>query len=136
LRSAARLGRRCAYRGRARPSGPHCHSHHVGPPRQNVLPSETSQFLRYFGGVALRHFFRRSRISVSNSTSRDGFGGSAGLAVSVFCNCASPRIARNSTAAMIRKLMTIVRKLPHASTAPCFFASANDGAVPLDDNPM
>ena len=73
---------------------------------------------------------------MSNSTSRVGFGGSTGFAASVFCNVAKPRIARNSTKAMIRKLITIVRKLPQANTAPCFFASANESAVTLDDNQM
>ena len=45
-----------------------------------------------------------------------------------------PRKARNSTNAMMRKLMTMVRKLPHASTAPCFFASARFIAVTLDES--
>ena len=32
------------------------------------------------------------------------------------------------------KLMTMVRKFPHASTAPCFFASASVSAVTLLDS--
>ena len=43
---------------------------------------------------------------------------------------------RNSTAAMMMKLMTAVMKLPHARMAPCFLASANVPAVTFDDSGM
>ena len=41
---------------------------------------------------------------------------------------------RNRTAAMIRKLTVTCRKLPQASTAPCFLASAKAGAVTFEDS--
>ena len=75
--------------------------------------------------------FSASRISVSSSTSFDGFGGAAS---SFFCSRVIARMTRNSTQAMIRKLMTMVRKLPYASTAPCFFASTSESAVTFDDS--
>ena len=50
-----------------------------------------------------------------------------------FSNCL---MTRNSTKAMIRKLIVIVRKLPQANTAPCFFASARLPAVTAFDSPV
>ena len=47
-----------------------------------------------------------------------------------------PRMTRNSTKAMIMKLSVSVRKLPQASTAPCFFASARLVAVTAFDSPV
>src|SRR6516162_9858951 len=38
------------------------------------------------------------------------------------------------TQAMMMKLMMTVRKLPHASTAPCFLASASEVAVTFEDS--
>src|SRR6516165_3844151 len=38
------------------------------------------------------------------------------------------------TQAMMMKLMTTVRKLPHARTAPCFLASTSESAVTFDDS--
>ncbi len=42
----------------------------------------------------------------------------------------------NSTNAMIMKLIVSVRKLPQASTAPCFLASARLVAVTDFDKPV
>src|SRR5215469_14670780 len=81
---------------------------------------------------ARQDFLRRSRISVSSSTSRDGFGG-AGAASSLRFNWFIRRITRNSTKATMMKLIVSVRKLPQASTAPCFFASAKLVAVTAFD---
>src|SRR6516165_9051174 len=74
----------------------------------------------------------RSRISVSNCTSLDGGAGVAG-ASGAFKRL-MPLMHRNSTHAMIKKLMTSVIKFPHANTAPCFFASTKAGAVTFDDS--
>src|SRR3974390_2618433 len=45
-----------------------------------------------------------------------------------------PLMTRNSAQATIRKLITSVRKCPHAITAPCFFASSSAAAVTFDDS--
>ncbi len=37
---------------------------------------------------------------------------------------------------MMTKLITMVRKSPHARTAPCFFASTSVSAVTFDDSGM
>src|SRR5947199_5916553 len=89
--------------------------------------------------VLLGHFqlfFRRSRISVSNSTSRLGFGGAAGAASSLRLSWFMRRITMNSTNATIRKLIVSVRKLPQATTAPCFLASARLVAVTDFERPV
>ena len=41
---------------------------------------------------------------------------------------------KNSTHAMMMKLIMSVRKLPQARTAPCFFASTSESAVTLDES--
>src|SRR6516162_2272538 len=82
---------------------------------------------------AVQRVLSKSRISVSNSTSLDGAGGAA---FSGAFNLLIALIHRNSTQAMIRKLIKSVRKLPQARTAPCFFASTKAGAVTLDDSGM
>ena len=43
---------------------------------------------------------------------------------------------QNSTQATMMKLISTVMKLPQASTAPCFLASASDPAVTFGDSPM
>ncbi len=45
-----------------------------------------------------------------------------------------PLMHKNSTQAMIKKLMTRVTKFPHANTAPCFLASTSAVAVTFDDS--
>src|SRR5436305_7342399 len=82
---------------------------------------------------ARQDFLRRSRISVSNATSADGFGGAAGAASSFRFKVFMARITRNSTKATMMKLIVSVRKLPQASTAPCFLASAKLVAVTFAD---
>ena len=57
-----------------------------------------------------------------------------GAGVSGFCRRLMPLTAMNKAIAMMTKLMTTVRKLPYANTAPCFFASANVAAVTFDDS--
>ena len=82
--------------------------------------------------AVVHRFFNASRMSVSNCTSLDGAAG-AGGGSAVFSRFI-PLMTRNNTKAMIRKLRTMVRKFPHARTAPCFFASASAVAVTFDDS--
>src|SRR5262249_41522105 len=104
-----------------------------------AIVGDDAQLLRGFIGSLRCHAGRsqrllsRSRISVSSSTSLDGAGGAT---FSGAFNRLIALIHRNNTQAMIRKLIKRVRKLPHARTAPCFFASTKAGAVTFDESGM
>ena len=54
---------------------------------------------------------------------------SAGFSASLRCSWLMPRTTRNSTHAMITKLITMVRKLPQASTAPGLLGVCQRGAA-------
>ena len=77
----------------------------------------------------LQRFASRSRISFSSFTSAVGSGGTAGAGWGWRFKLLMPFTARNSTNAMMMKLITAVTKLPHAKTAPCFLASSSAVAV-------
>src|SRR5688572_6577328 len=66
--------------------------------------------------------FNKSLISVNNFTSA---GASAGLASSFFFNEFIPFTKRNIINASITKLISTVKKFPHAKTGPNSFAFAN-----------
>jgi len=72
----------------------------------------------------------------SPSESSSCLVGAGAFAASARARRFTSLMTTNRTNAMIAKLMTRVRKFPHASTAPCFLASTSVSAVTLDDNGM
>ena len=72
--------------------------------------------------------------AISSAPAKAQFGFGGGAASSPRFSLLMNLITTNSTRAMIMKLIVRVRKLPQASTAPCFFASAKAVAVTFDDN--
>ena len=101
----------------ARPFSAICPYHRHGTLLADYPPPHAPRATGKFRRGAPGHRFRRSRISASSSISGAGFGAAVGFSASFFCSVAKPLIAMNSTKAMIRKLMRMVRKLPQASTA-------------------
>ena len=62
------------------------------------------------------------------------FDSAGALSASFLTSLPTARIARNSTKAIMMKLSVMVRKLPQANTAPCFFASTSEAAVTFDES--
>src|SRR5262249_7932045 len=78
--------------------------------RLAIFRDDLDRALAFFSQVQL--FFRRSRISVSNTTSALGFGGSADFASSGRWSRFTRRMTMNGTKATIRKFKVSVMKLP------------------------
>ena len=90
--------------------------------------SLTVALVAILGIAAVAGLFARNRAAGLRG------GGGAGFASSLARTFWIKLTKRNSTAATMRKLMVMVRKLPHASTAPCFLASTRESAVTLLDS--
>src|SRR5439155_4521955 len=109
----------------------HCRSPQE-PASQPATPPARRPVAAQSGGHLLCAF-NTSRISMRSSSC---LVGPAGLACSARVNRFISLTTMNSTQAIMMKLITIVRKLPQAKTAPCFFASTNESAVTLDESGM